>query len=270
MINLPTKSYGVLERHSADSSIELAAEELKNLGFAVLDSGLDTIEVSNLSNLFDVTYKEYVEKFGAQKLRDLNEIHVMRAPMFHGDHSFIKLALNKNLIELIKLLIKGKFILNQQNGIINPPKEVYSQSKWHRDLPYQHFTSSRPLALNALFCIDDFNAENGATFVLPGSQKMELFPSEKFIMNNSVQLEAKAGSFIILDSMIYHAGGANNTTATRRGVNHVFTIPYFKQQINIPLNLSTHSLSEDERDVLGFNFMEPSSIEAFFDRRSKG
>ena len=91
MINLPTKSYGVLERYSADSSIELAAEELKNLGFAVLDSGLDTIEVSNLSNLFDVTYKEYVGKFGAETLRDLNEIHVMRAPMFHGDHSFISL-----------------------------------------------------------------------------------------------------------------------------------------------------------------------------------
>jgi hypothetical protein len=34
-------------------------------------------------------------------------------------------------------VIQGTFILNQQNGIINPAKEADNQAAWHRDLPYQ-------------------------------------------------------------------------------------------------------------------------------------
>ena len=40
---------------------------------------------------------------------------------------------------------------------------AHHQSAFHRDLPYQHFTSSRPIAINALFCADEFTNENGAT-----------------------------------------------------------------------------------------------------------
>lgn len=266
---IPTGSYGILETHVAESSLELAIEQLKTLGYAVIDSGLTPLEIVELSNIFDFTYKEYIERFGAETLGDLNEIHVIRAPLLFGNHRFIELALNRNLLEVINSLIKGRFILNQQNGIINPPQESYSQSKWHRDLPYQHFTSSRPLALNAVFCLDDFTSDNGATFVLPGSHKIESLPSEGFIKNNSIQIEAKVGSFIVLDSMVFHAGGANRSIAIRRAVNHVYTIPYFKQQINLSKNLTSSLLSENERSVLGFDFTEPASVEDFLQRRSK-
>jgi ectoine hydroxylase-related dioxygenase (phytanoyl-CoA dioxygenase family) len=269
ILSIPTSSYGILEAHVSDSSLGLAVEKLKALGYAVIDSGLTPLELADLSNIFDFTYKEYIGRFGAKTLSDLNEIHVIRAPLLFGNNQFIELALNKNLIEVINSLIKGRFILNQQNGIINPPKESYSQSKWHRDLPYQHFTSSSPLALNAVFCIDDFTCENGATFVLPSSHKVESFPSDGFIQNNAIQIEARAGSFILLDSMVFHAGGANKSTAIRRAINHVYTIPYFKQQINIPNNLNSSLLSENERSVLGFDFTEPASVEDFLLRRSK-
>jgi hypothetical protein len=48
-------------------------------------------------------------------------------------------------------------VLHLQNGIINMPNEEHHQSSWHRDLPYQNWTSSEPLACNVFYCLDNFN-----------------------------------------------------------------------------------------------------------------
>ena len=165
------------------------------------------------------------------------------------------------------MLIHGKFILNQQNGIINPPRADYNQGAWHRDFPYQHFVSSRPLAINALFCVDDFTIENGATYVLPASHKSGPFASKTFVERHAVQVVAKAGSFILLDCMLFHAGGFNQSSRPRRAVNHVYNIPYFKQQINIPLNLGAAGLSSQAKEVFGFTFQEPGSVADYLAQR---
>jgi hypothetical protein len=265
--DIPEDFYGVLHRESAGSVLDDAAEQVRRIGYAVIDSGHSTEGLARLSKEFDLARARYVKKYGEADLRKLNELHTIRALLTHGDAGFIGLALNHNLLAVLGKLILGKYILNQQNGVINPPQETFSQGMWHRDLPYQHFVSTRPLAINALFCVDDFTTENGATFVLPASHKSEAFPSPAYIKRNAVQLEAKAGSFILLDCMLFHAGGFNNSGAARRGVNHVYTIPYFKQQINIPMNLKEESLSIEAREILGFNCMEPVSIDSYFVQR---
>ena len=179
-----------------------------------------------------------------------------------------QLALNKHLIEKVSGILHGQFILNQQNGIINPPRENYNQGSWHRDFPYQHFVSDHPLGLNALYCVDDFTTENGATFVLPGSHKVGAFPSVDFIKSHAVQLEAPAGSYILLDCMLYHTGGPNRTPHPRRAVNQVFNIPFFKQQVNLPKNLKREDYSEQELDILGFRFQEQASVESYLASRN--
>jgi hypothetical protein len=258
--NIPSESYGILQQSRPESLIEEAAEQVKNLGYAIIDSDYKAPELQLISEEFDRTRDFYLETYGAAKLRSLNEFHTIRAPLTHGGEAFLRLALNENLLMILKKLIQGKFILNQQNGIINPPQETYNQGAWHRDLPYQHFVSTKPLAINALFCLDDFTVENGATFVLPASHKFEAFPSPEYLKNNAIQVEAKAGSFILLDCMLFHSGGFNRTNTVRRGLNHVYNIPMFKQQINIPLNMTNITLSTEERDILGFNYREPTSI----------
>jgi len=258
--NVPSASYGILQQNLSDSATEVTAEQVRNLGYAILDSGYTEHELQSISEEFDRTHKNYVKMYGETKLRSINELNTIRSPLAHGGDAFLKLALNENLFSVLKKLILGKFILNQQNGIINPPQETYNQGAWHRDLPYQHFVSTKPLAINALFCVDDFTLENGATFVLPASHKSEAFPSANYVQRNGIQIEAKAGSFILLDCMVFHAGGFNKTQSVRRAVNHIFNIPYFKQQINIPINMKGINLSVEEKDILGFNQAEPISV----------
>jgi ectoine hydroxylase-related dioxygenase (phytanoyl-CoA dioxygenase family) len=266
--NIPEASYGILQHNQPDSALDEATEQVRSLGYAILDSGYAATELQVISEEFNRTRKRYVETHGESELRSVNEFHTIRAPLTHGGAAFLRLALNENLLLALKKLILGKFILNQQNGVINPPQETYNQSAWHRDLPYQHFVSSKPLAINALFCVDDFTFKNGATYVLPASHKVEAFPSANYIRRNAVQVEAKAGTFILLDCMVFHAGGFNKTGSARRAVNHIYNIPYFKQQINIPMNMRHTSMSAEGRDILGFTYMEPTSVRDYLSKRA--
>jgi ectoine hydroxylase-related dioxygenase (phytanoyl-CoA dioxygenase family) len=266
---IPTASYGILRQNQCDTVLDEAAEQVRHLGYAVIDAGYTADELQGIAEEFNRTRASYVETHGETTLKRLNELHTIRSPLTHGGAAFLNLALNSNLLSMLKRLIAGQFILNQQNGIINPPQEAYNQGAWHRDLPYQHFVSSQPLAIKALFCVDDFTFENGATFVLPASHKAEAFPSASYIQKNAVQVVAKAGSFILLDCMVFHTGGFNSTMQVRRAVNHVYNIPFFKQQINIPMNMvQSDTLSAQVKELLGFKDGEPASIIEYHETRN--
>lgn len=265
----PVASYGVLVQDNPASELDEVAEQVKRIGYAILDSGYTMDELTQLSEAFNRTRDVYVQKYGEARLRSVNEFHTVRAPLTHGDPAFVRLATNKNLLSVLSKLIIGKFILNQQNGVINPPGETYNQGAWHRDLPYQHYVSSTPLAVNALFCVDDFTPENGSTFVLPATHKTVSYPSASYVQRNALQVEAKAGQYILLDCMLFHSGGFNRTNMERRAVNHVYTIPYLKQQIKLPELLRNVDLQPDQMELFGFGCEEPSSIEQYLSIRAR-
>lgn len=266
--HIPKISYGVLRQNSADNAAYEAVEQVKAVGYAILEAGYSASELETISEEFNRTRRRYVETHGEAALRNINELYTIRSPLTHGGDVFLRMAFNANLLDALGKLIAGKFILNQQNGVINPPQETYSQASWHRDLPYQHFLSTTPLAINALFCVDDFTIENGATFVLPASHKTEAFPSPGYVQRNAVQVEAKAGSFILLDCMMFHAGGFNTTDAERRAVNHLYNIPFFKQQIVIRDHMKSHNLSPEQRQILDFNSPDGhDSVESYLKLR---
>lgn len=245
------------------------AEQIRRLGYAILDSGYSAEQLGEISDAMYKVRQQYIKTWGESRLKSLNEFNTIRALLTQGEAVFVQLATNKNLIAVLQKIIAGTFILNQQNGVINPPGEEYSQGAWHRDLPYQHFVSSSPLAVNALFCVDDFNFDNGSTFVLPASHKSEAFPSENYLHRNAIQVKAKAGQFIVLDCMLFHSGGFNKTTKERRAINHLFNIPYFKQQINLSQNLCADNLSPEVQQLLGFNLQETESISEYLNSRLK-
>lgn len=264
---IPDTNYGVLDQDQPASDLDEVAEQVRRLGYGILDSGISADELALMSEAFNRARAAYVQNWGESRLRTANEFHTIRAPLTQGDPVFLQLATNEKLMTVLGKLIVGKFILNQQNGVINPPGKIYNQGAWHRDLPYQHYISSSPLAINALYCVDDFTPQNGSTFVLPATHKTGNFPSDAYVKRNALQVGAKAGQYILLDCMLFHSGGFNRTDKERRAVNHVYTIPYFKQQINLPKLLADVNLTLGEKELLGFNFQEPTSIGQYLNNR---
>lgn len=267
--NPPDRAYGILEHDPSEGPIGAAAAQIRRLGFAIVDSTMSCDDAARFAKIFDATRERYVARFGAERLRACDEHNTIRMPMAVDRDPFLALATDPNVLAVLGQLIRGQVTLNQQNGIINPAGETYNQGAWHRDLPYQHYVSSTPLAINALYCVDDFTFENGSTWVLPASHKETSFPSEAYIGQQALQVTARAGQFIVLDCMLYHSGGANRSSADRRAVNHVYTIPYFKPQIRIPGNVAEDGLTRDQRRLLGFDFDTPASVSDYIDGRPK-
>ena len=269
MDRIPTAAYGVLRAEDTTDEVASVAEHVRINGYGILDSGLSKTEIEKISSAFNDVHGRYIEKHGFEELENINEHNSIRCMLSWGYNSFGRIAFNDKLISLLKKLIAGTFILNQQNGIINPPRQNYNQGAWHRDLPYQHFISSTPLAINALYCVDDFTIENGATYVLPATHKTEAFPSRGFIEQNARPIVAKAGQYLVLDCMTFHAGGYNSTSKPRRAVNHLFTIPMFKQQITLSNVIAVDHLSAEEQRILGVPYVEASNVEDYLARRPK-
>jgi hypothetical protein len=264
----PFLRYGVRIANEAHDALDEAAETLGLLGYALMDSGLDAAELDALRIRFSAMHSTSHANYDVERLRAIGEVDLLRCPLA-GDPLFLDLASNTRILALCERLMGPGFILNQQNGIVNPAgAKTYSQSAYHRDLPYQHFVSSRPLAINALFCLDPFTLENGATFVIPGSHKQEAFPSDAVIAAHAKQIEAPAGSFLVLDCMTYHCGGINRSAADRRAVNHVYTIAMMRQQIDLPAYLGDVFSSDPKvRQLLGFNHTNARSVNEFIEQR---
>jgi ectoine hydroxylase-related dioxygenase (phytanoyl-CoA dioxygenase family) len=261
--------YGVLEQTVSPTDVDRAIESIRTLGYTVLDSGYPPDRLQELSAAFERARTNAAAKHGGfAALTAIDEHNTIRVPLAY-EQVFLELASNARVLEVCRRLIADYIVLSQQNGVINPPRgERYNQGAWHRDLPYQHFVSSRPLAINALFCLDAFTIENGATQVLPASHRQEAFPSDSFIANSAVAIEAPAGSFILLDCMLFHAGGVNGTDRPRRAVNHVYTIPMLRQQIDLPNLLGEDFVSDPQlRRLLGYDVRTPSTIDEFFKSR---
>lgn len=236
MTSEAVKTFGVKEFSSADTQLDQSVEEIKVLGYSIVPGVLNDAELLLARDKIDQVYAEQVEEAGGeQQLTAINDAHTARCPLAYDDF-FLSVATNTTVISIVERFLGDYFILMLQNGVINTPKVGNEQNAgyWHRDLNYQHFISTRPISISALFCIDEFSEETGGTYLLPASHKAEAFPSEEFVLRHEKVVNAPAGAAIVFDSMLYHRGGYNRSLQPRRGLNHMYSLPLIKQQISLP------------------------------------
>lgn len=191
----------------------------------------------------DASYSEQANELGGhEKLVSVKDANILRAALsYHKD--FLEVAINRNLLRLTERFLGKEFILVMQNGLINRPGHGNEQGKYHRDLNYQHWTSSKPLAMNALLCLDDFTEENGATWVVPGTHRFSEFPTKKFLDSFSRQVTARAGTFLVLDGMLFHKAGSNVTQKERRAINYVIGLPFMGQVVDLPTSMKNRGIN---------------------------
>lgn len=226
--------YGVRERYDKTGKYARQLEEIYYNGFTILEGVLKEKEVREYSKLIDELYKFQIAELGGVKIAEqISDSNNIRCPLAYSD-KFIELAKNKCVIDITKEILGENFVLMMQNAVINMPVNGNFQSKWHRDLNYQHWVCNTPLTINALFTIDPFTIQTGCTHVLPGTHLRNEFPSDNFVKKYEIPAVAKPGSVIIMDSMLYHRAGKNNSDRPRRAVNHVIGMPFMAQQIDIP------------------------------------
>ena len=261
------KTYGVSNRSSVSGRAAAICEEIAVRGFGVLESVLSASKIASLNGkLEDVYAIQCDEVLGEAALERLNDRDIVRCPLaYHPE--FLDLSTHPAILEIPRLVMGEHILLLMQNGVINRPDRLQAQTGWHRDLNYQHWVSSRPMAVSALVCLEDFDLETGGTAFLPSSQKFEAFPSERLVALSQHVPTAPAGSIIFFDAMTFHRAGINKSNRIRRAINHVIGVPILAQQISIPSMLSEPPEDPFVRAYLGYRWSPSPNVKAW--RHSK-
>jgi ectoine hydroxylase-related dioxygenase (phytanoyl-CoA dioxygenase family) len=262
--------YGVREQTQTHSLAESHAEQVRIVGYAVVETALPSEDLKRLRDSLDAMIgRDEADAGGRETLARLGEADTVRAPLV-ADPQFLDVATHGLILAIVRALLGEYVVLIQQNGIINRPDvESHRQAGYHRDLPYQHLVTSRPLAVSALLCLDPFEPETGCTHVLPGSHKIDAFPSDGYVERMEQPVSAKPGSYIVMDAMLYHRAGFNRSGGARRAVNNVYALPIVKQQIVLPALLAGR-WSDDAvlARLLGYESDPPRSVAEYRARRA--
>lgn len=251
-------AYGVVEHLPA---IDDVSEHFSNLivnGYTVIKSGFSSTFLDQIQVKMDQIYNtQVIDVGGTQNMAKISDTDIARCLLSY-DADFINVACAPLLRSVCERYLGTEFVLMQQNGIINRPERENYQKKWHRDLSYQHWTSSRPIAMNALLCVDEFTTRNGATYVLPGTHHVSPLPTPGFVGRNELQIPAPRGSFIVMDAMVFHRAGWNQSDSARRGINHLIGLPFLAQQIDMPNAIARKGSIEPQdawiRKYLGYRW----------------
>lgn len=262
------KTHAVREFHKNQDEADCQAEEIRNIGYAVVESGLSAAELQLIRQKIDDIYEVQVREIGGtDALNRINDADLVRCIIGYDDY-FLTLATHPLIMAITRKLLGENFILMSQNAIINRPVAAHYQFTWHRDLNYQHYVSSRPLAISALYAIDDFTKETGGTWLIPASHKCEPFPSLAYVRRHGKQMSAPAGSILLFDAMVYHRAGVNRSGRLRRSVNHIYCVPMIQQQISLPSMLGG-KFSDDPflRMFLGYDTETGLSVQQWRTRK---
>jgi hypothetical protein len=233
-------AYGLLQDRrptEASGGFGPVLEALAVRGYATLPGVLSAAEVDRLNSVMDDVYaRQCAEVGGEEALSSMRDADIARCLLAYSD-DFMALATHPVLTELARAVLGDNVVLLMQNGVISRPGKAQAQARWHRDLNYQHWVCSRPLALSALVCLEDFSPETGGTALLPGSHLVEQFPSPDIVAQGEVTPVLPRGSMIVFNAMMFHRGGVNSSGRIRRAVNHVIGAPILAQQVDIPAML---------------------------------
>ena len=225
--------HGVYERHGNETQADIHIEEMRRNGFTVLKGVLTDEEVAYTRSSLDDIYQQQVNEFGLENLTTLRDRYIARSMLVYDDFYLHRVACNEKIMAVVKKMLGANISLSSQVGILSPPDDVLYQTAWHRELQYQHFTISRPIAIQSLMVIDPFNASTGGTFFIPGSHMHEIFPSDEYAKKHQIQIVANPGDAVVFDALTYHRAGINTSSNVRRAINNLYTLPIIQQQINL-------------------------------------
>ncbi len=210
---------------------------------------------------YDYGEKDAQEFMGIQTVR-LNGL-VSKAPCY------VDLMTDERLLGVMDHFLApncGLYQLNSSEVI-----EIHggeTAQELHRDdmlWPVHYWARDRLLQFNVMVAGTDFNVENGATNVVPGSHKWE-DENRQATSDEITQAVMSAGSAVFIAGHTLHGGGANSSGEKRRAIVASYVLGWLKTQENHQLHLTVEqvaALPERARQLLGYELYSYYGEELF-------
>lgn len=183
---------------------------LDTQGYAVLPRALTREQVDRLRRAF-----EHPAAHGTQ------HVEVSTATPDHA--TWLEAARHPDLFAAAEHILGRPFRVRDFHG--RNPLPGFGQQGLHADWPTR--AAGDPyFVVTALFMLDDFTAENGATRVVPGSHRfVQPLPKSQAQPNAQHRDQAivtgEAGSLLVFNGHLWHSGRRNDSAGPRRAIQTV-------------------------------------------------
>lgn len=166
------------------------------------------------------------------------------------------------VLTLVDALLPRNYLLSAALAINVHPGET--PQDFHVDDAAGHsghplFARPRDLlGVSAIWAMDAFSDDNGATEVVPGSHRWG--PERLPTAADAVPVIMPAGSVLVLAGNLYHRGGANRSEHTRLAITPQYCMPFLRQiehmVLAVPPALAGR-FSARVQELLGYNIIDP-------------
>src|SRR5262249_26026611 len=136
--------------------------------------------------------------------------------LLNRDDVFVQLATNPTVLEVMETLLGKPFNLGYLHANITGPGGL--EGSLHLDQGYIPDPQMHIAAVNAVWMIDAFTEENGATRCVPGSHKHQRMPNGEEPDAKRVAMTGAEGSLLLIEGRLWHQTGPNNSSVRRRGI----------------------------------------------------
>ena len=232
------------------TALDETALRLESDGYVILEGLLGQAELTELSSA--------LAPLEAAQPRGRNEFEGRASTRVYslagkGD-AFLRLAEHPRVVEVLDRLLLPNWLLSTHQSIRLHPGET--PQPWHSDDAFYLVPKPRPLlAISAIWALEDFTEENGATEVVPHSHVRDRDPS-----SDAVKALMPAGSVLLFDGRLLHRGGANSSGRTRLAISPQYCQPWLRPQesqlLIVPPERAARC-SARSRAMLGYSIHPP-------------
>lgn len=232
-------TFGVTDATLSDEEIQ----DLDQQGYLPLPAVMSPEEVSAMRERAQELMAEEGEAAGSEFRTERGAVRL--ANLVDKDPLFEICFTHPRVLAALNHVLKGDFKLSSLNGRASVPGDGLQafHADWDTGVDPNDFQ-----VCNSIWLLVDFTAENGATRVVPGSHRSGKIPSD--VMDNpwekhpeEILLTGSAGTVVIFNSHLWHAGTTNHTDTPRYALHSYFTRRHNAQQMDQKAFINERTLS---------------------------
>jgi ectoine hydroxylase-related dioxygenase (phytanoyl-CoA dioxygenase family) len=233
----------------------LAAERIRIDGFTIIERAIDAALIATIKAELSPWLQRVhfgrndFEGFCTERVYAL----LAKAP------SVAKLVEHPAALSVVDALLPAHYLLSAAVAINVHPGETPQSFHIDDNAGGAGVKRPRPMqGVSAIWALDEFTSDNGATEVVPGSHLWgeERQPTER----DAVKMLMPAGSVLLLAGNLLHRGGANRGSSIRLAITPQYCAPWLRQIENMVLAVPPERAriySERIQAMLGYGVVEP-------------
>jgi len=252
----------------------LVKELLEGKGYFILPQVFTSDEITEARQLImNYSQNEEMKETHFQGV-DQEKIKLQRRVwnLLNKGDIFIRMAENLQLNTIVSEFLGNEFHIGsiaanrilpggpgQEPHIDYPYWDMYNRETFPYNINY-----SVPLNCQSVIMLDDFTEQNGATAIVPGSQKESRYPKEDEFFDNMERLTGTAGDVAMFYGMCWHCAMPNNSDKDRSAILiqylPKFVIPLEDQKAGVDQAVLTRS-SQRLKQLLGYDYPYPKLLD---------